>query len=162
MNNQELAEIEKRHVWHPFTQMKDWEADDPIFIERAEGVKLYGSDGRAYYDANSSMWLNVHGHARPEIDRAVVRQLGKVAHSTMLGLTHEPGALLAERLTEIAPPSLRKVFFSDDGSTAVEVAIKMAYQYWRHRGQNRRLFVAHAEGYHGDTMGAVSVGGVGR
>jgi len=162
MNHHELIEIEKQHVWHPFTQMRDWATDDPLFIERGEGVKLFDTNGRGYYDANSSMWLNVHGHARSEIDRAIIRQLGKIAHSTMLGLTHEPAAELAGRLIEIAPPGLRRVFYSDNGSTAVEVAIKMAYQYWRHRGQNRRRYIAHAEGYHGDTMGAVSVGGVGR
>jgi adenosylmethionine-8-amino-7-oxononanoate aminotransferase len=162
MNYEELVEIEKRHLWHPFTQMKDWEAEEPLFIERGDGVKLIAVDGRAYYDANSSMWLNVHGHGKSEIDRAIIRQIGKIAHSTMLGLTHEPGAVLAARLAEIAPPGLRRVFYSDNGSTAVEVAIKMAYQYWRHRGQNRKRYVAHAEGYHGDTIGAVSVGGVGR
>jgi len=162
MNHDELVEIEKQHVWHPFTQMRDWEADDPLFIERGEGVKLFDTNGRGYYDANSSMWLNVHGHARSEIDRAIIRQLGKVAHSTMLGLTHEPAAVLAGHLIEIAPPGLRRVFYSDNGSTAVEVAIKMAHQYWKHRGQNRRRYIAHAEGYHGDTLGAVSVGGVGR
>src|SRR3569833_911957 len=162
MDHDELIEIEKSHIWHPFTQMRDWEADEPLFIERGEGVKLFDIDGRAYYDANSSMWLNVHGHGRPEIDRAVIRQLSRVAHSTLLGLTHQPAAELAGRLIEVAPPGLRRVFYSDNGSTAVEVAIKMAYQYWRHRGQNRRRYIAHAEGYHGDTMGAVSVGGVGR
>jgi adenosylmethionine-8-amino-7-oxononanoate aminotransferase len=162
VNHDELAEIEKRHLWHPFTQMRDWEAEEPLFIERGEGVKLYDINGRAYYDANSSMWLNVHGHGRTEIDRAVIRQLDKVAHSTMLGLTHVPGAVLAGRLVQIAPPGLRRVFYSDNGSTAIEVAIKMAFQYWRHRGHNRRRYIAHAEGYHGDTMGAVSVGGVGR
>jgi adenosylmethionine-8-amino-7-oxononanoate transaminase len=162
MDYDELVEIEKRHLWHPFTQMRDWEAEEPLFIERGEGIRLFDINGRAYYDANSSMWLNVHGHGRPEIDRAVMRQLGRVAHSTMLGLTHQPGTLLAGRLAEIGPPGLSRVFYSDDGSTAVEVAIKMAYQYWRHRGHNRRRYIAHSEGYHGDTMGAVSVGGVGR
>jgi lysine--8-amino-7-oxononanoate aminotransferase len=162
MNYDELADIEKRHLWHPFTQMQEWEKSDPLFIERAEGVKLIASDGRAYYDGNSSMWLNVHGHRKAEIDQAIMDQLGKVAHSTMLGLTHEPATRLAERLINIAPPGLQRVFYSDDGSTAIEVAIKMAHQYWQHRGQNRRRYLVHAEGYHGDTLGAVSVGGVGR
>ncbi|MGO8671539.1 MAG: adenosylmethionine--8-amino-7-oxononanoate transaminase [Capsulimonadaceae bacterium] len=162
MSYDNLAELEKRHVWHPFTQMQEWEREEPLFIERAVGVRLIAADGRAYYDANSSMWLNVHGHRNPAIDRAIVEQLGRMAHSTMLGLTHEPATRLAVRLSEIAPPGLQRVFYSDDGSTAVEVALKMAYQYWRQRSQPRRRFVTHAEGYHGDTIGAVSVGGVER
>ena len=160
MDYRDLARLEKRHLWHPFTQMREWEDEEPLFIERADGVRLYGSDGRAYYDGNSSMWLNVHGHRRPEIDAAIVEQLGKAAHTTMLGLTHAPGALLAAKLASIAPPGLPRVFYSDDGSTAIEVAIKMAFQYWRHLGQNRKVHIAHGEGYHGDTIGAVSVGGV--
>jgi adenosylmethionine-8-amino-7-oxononanoate transaminase len=161
MTNTELTQLEKAHLWHPFTQMRDWEAGSPIFIESGEGVKLRDTEGREYYDANSSMWLNVHGHRRKEIDDAVIAQLGKVAHSTMLGLTHEPGARLAARLAALAPAGLTRVFYSDNGSTAIEVALKMAFQYWKHLGQDRRRFVALSEGYHGDTIGAVSVGGVG-
>src|SRR5207244_1350484 len=104
--------------WHPFTQMRDWAADEPVFIERGDGVKLIASDGRSYFDGNSSMWLNVHGHRKAEIDRAIIDQLGKIAHSTMLGLTHEPGTLLAARLASIAPSGLSRVFYSDNGSTA--------------------------------------------
>jgi len=140
--------------------MRDWEASDPLLIESGDGIMLRGSDGRDYYDANSSMWLNVHGHGRPEIDNAIRVQLDKIAQVTLLGLTHEPAALLAARLAEIAPEGLSRVFFSDNGSTAVEVALKMAFQYWQHKGESRPRFVALNDGYHGDTIGAVSVGGV--
>jgi adenosylmethionine-8-amino-7-oxononanoate aminotransferase len=145
--------------------MRDWEASDPLFIESGDGIMLRGADGREYYDGNSSMWLNVHGHRRPEIDAAVREQLDKIAQVTLLGLTHEPAARLAEKLVAVAPqseagPRLSRVFYSDNGSTAVEVALKMAYQYWRHRGEDRPRFVALHDGYHGDTIGAVSVGGV--
>lgn len=156
-----LRALEKRHVWHPFTQMRDWEAEDPLFIESACGVKVRDLEGREYYDANSSLWVNLHGHRRPEIDRAIAEQLGRVAHTTLVGLTHRPAAELAERLVHLAPEGLTRVFFSDGGAEAVEIAVKMAYQYWLHRGEPQRSrFVALAGGYHGDTIGAVSVGGV--
>ncbi|MDR3709616.1 MAG: adenosylmethionine--8-amino-7-oxononanoate transaminase [Capsulimonadaceae bacterium] len=151
---------ERDFLWHPFTQMRTWEQEIPLFIERGEGVRVYDREGRAYYDANSSLWLTVHGHARTEINNAIQEQLGKIAHSTMLGLTHSPAGELAERLINIASKNLDKVFYSDSGSTAVEIAVKMAYQYWRHNGQRRKTFIALAEGYHGDTIGSVSVGGV--
>ena len=167
-----LSEIERRYLWHPFTQMQDWEAEEPLFIESAQGVYLKGRDGRTYYDGNSSMWLNVHGHCRPELNQAIIDQLGKAAHTTLLGLTHEPAARLAERLVQIAPKSrsadpdrdLSRVFYSDDGSTAVEVALKMAYQYWKQSDPagGRSHYLALSEGYHGDTIGAVSVGKIGR
>lgn len=161
MDLDRLKEIERRHVWHPFTQMRDWEADDPLFIESGQGVKVRDLEGREYYDANSSLWVNLHGHRRPEIDAAISEQLGRVAHSTLVGLTHQPAAELAERLARIAPAGLTHVFFSDGGAEAVEIAVKMAYQYWRHQGQPQRSrFIALAGGYHGDTIGAVSVGGV--
>jgi adenosylmethionine-8-amino-7-oxononanoate transaminase len=158
----ELIAREKRYLWHPFTQMQEWEKDDdPLFIASGEGVKVRDIQGREYYDANSSLWLNVHGHRRPEIDQAIREQLDRIAHSTMLGLTHAPAAELAERLVQLAPEGLTRVFYSDSGSTAVEIALKMAYQFWRHEGQEQRTrFVALAEGYHGDTIGAVSVGGI--
>lgn len=153
---------EKAHVWHPFTQMRDWEEDDdPLFIAEGSGVKVRDIQGREYYDANSSLWVNVFGHRRPEIDRAIREQLDRIAHSTMLGLSHPLAGELAERLVRIAPPGLNRVFYSDSGSTAVEIAVKMAYQYWRHRGEEGRTrYVALSEGYHGDTLGAVSVGGI--
>ncbi len=163
------AELDHRHVWHPFTQMRDWEAEEPLMIESAEGCELIDQDGRRYIDGVASLWCNVHGHRHPLIDEAVREQLGKVAHSTMLGLSHEPGARLAARLAEIAPPGLDRVFFSDSGSSATEIALKMAFQYWNQcstekrtgmRQRQRTSFVALEGGYHGDTLGAVSVGGI--
>jgi len=161
MDHKQLADLERRHVWHPFTQMRDWEADEPLFIESGHGVKVRDIEGREYYDANSSLWVNLHGHRRQEIDAAIAAQLGRVAHSTLVGVTHQPAAELAGRLAEIAPAGLSRVFFSDGGAEAVEIAVKMAFQYWRHQGKpERKRFVALAGGYHGDTIGAVSVGGV--
>ncbi|MGV3723195.1 MAG: adenosylmethionine--8-amino-7-oxononanoate transaminase [Actinomycetota bacterium] len=161
MDHNHLTDLERRHVWHPFTQMRDWEADEPLFIESGDGVKVRDLQGREYYDANSSLWVNLHGHRRPEIDAAIAEQLSRVAHTTLVGLTHRPAAELAARLAGIAPAGLTRVFFSDGGAEAVEIAVKMSYQYWRHQGQpERKRFVALAGGYHGDTIGAVSVGGV--
>jgi len=161
MTTQELAEIDKRVLWHPFTQQQGWAEEQPLIVERAVGCTLYDTDGNAYIDGISSLWCTVHGHAHPVIDAAVREQLGRVAHTTMLGLTHRPAIELAAQLVEIAPPGLRRVFFSDNGSTAAEVALKMAFQYWRHRGQPRRTgFVTLRNGYHGDTIGSVSVGGI--
>lgn len=161
MTMDDLIATEKRHIWHPFTQMQDWEADDPLFIESGQGVKVRDLQGNEYYDANSSLWLTVHGHRHPAIDQAIRDQLDRIAHSTMLGLTHQPATELAERLVRIAPEGLSRVFYSDSGSTAVEIALKMAYQYWRHQGEEGRTrFIALSEGYHGDTIGAVSVGGI--
>ena len=162
MDREELSTLEKRHLWHPFTQMRDWEAEEPLFIAGGSGVKLRDRDGREYWDANSSLWVNVHGHGRREINEAIARQLDAVAHSTFLGLTHAPGTELAGRLVEIAPAGLSRVFYSDSGSTAVEIALKMAYQYQCHQGRpERSRFIALEESYHGDTIGAVSVGGIG-
>jgi adenosylmethionine-8-amino-7-oxononanoate aminotransferase len=158
-------------VWHPFTQHSLWGDDEPLVIDRAEGMHLIDTDGRRYLDGVSSLWVSVHGHRVPEIDAAVRDQLAKVAHSTFLGLTHEPGITLAEQLIALAPPTadapsgrtagpLRRVFYAGDGSSAVEAALKMAYQAAAQRGEHRPLFVSVAEGYHGDTLGAVSVGGI--
>jgi adenosylmethionine-8-amino-7-oxononanoate aminotransferase len=154
-------------VWHPFTQHSLWEDDEPLVIDRAEGMYLIDTDGRRYLDGVSSLWVTVHGHRVPEIDAAVRDQLEKVAHTTFLGLTHEPGIALAEALLETAPrpaagegAALRRVFYAGDGSSAVEAALKMAYQAAAQRGERRPLFVSVAEGYHGDTLGAVSVGGI--
>ncbi|MCX7781820.1 MAG: adenosylmethionine--8-amino-7-oxononanoate transaminase [Negativicutes bacterium] len=159
MNEIELKD--KRYIWHPFTQMKGWLNNPQTVIAEAQGIKLIDTDGREYYDGVSSLWVNIHGHRRPEIDRAIIEQLGKVAHSTALGLANVPASLLAEELVKITPPGLNKVFFSDDGSTAVEVAIKMAFQYWQHKGKTgKRRFVALDQAYHGDTVGTVSVGGI--
>ena len=157
----ELLEKNRRYLWNPFTQMKDYLGGRPVIVERAEGVKLIDVDGREYYDGNASVWLNVHGHRKAELDRAIVEQLGKVAHSTLLGLGSVPAIELAERLVGIAPPGLSKVFYSDSGAEAVEIALKMAIGYWRRRGRpEKRTFASMRNAYHGDTVGAVSVGGI--
>lgn len=151
---------DRAHVWHPYTQMQT--APPPIPIERAEGVYLHTADGRRILDGISSWWVNVHGHNHPRLNEALRRQAERFAHVVFAGLTHEPAARLAARLVEIAPPGLRRVFFSDDGSTAVEVALKMAYQYWRNRGESgRTTFLALRHAYHGDTFGAMAAGGSG-
>ena len=129
-----VADLDHRHLWHPFTQQRGWEAEDPIVIESAEGTDLIAADGSRYIDGTSSLWCNLHGHRHPVIDAAIRAQLDRVAHSTMLGLTHAPAAELAARLVAIAPPGLNRVFYSDAGSTATEIALKMAFQYWRQRG----------------------------
>jgi adenosylmethionine---8-amino-7-oxononanoate aminotransferase len=148
-------------VWYPFTQMAEWAREDPLVIERGEGNYLIADDGRRYLDGVSSLWVTVHGHACEAIDAAVRHQLGKVAHSTLLGLTHQPAIDLARRLVALAPPGLTRVFYSDSGSTAVEIALKQAFQYWSLRGQPaRRRFVHLGSAYHGDTLGAVGVGGM--
>jgi adenosylmethionine-8-amino-7-oxononanoate aminotransferase len=158
-----VSELDQRHLWHPFTQQRDWGEEEPVVIERGYGIDLFDTEGRPYIDGVSSLWCNVHGHRHPLIDAAVREQLDRVAHSTMLGLTHAPAAELAGRLVELAPPGLERVFYSDSGSTAVEVALKMAFQYWQQRGgQHRRRtsFVCLRDAYHGDTLGSVSVGGI--
>jgi adenosylmethionine-8-amino-7-oxononanoate aminotransferase len=147
-------------VWHPFTQHARWLEDDPVVVDRAEGMYLWDVDGRRYLDGNASLWVNVHGHAVPELDDAIRRQLGRLDHTTYLGMTHEPGIELAERLVRSAPSGLTKAFFAGDGASAVEAALKMAFQAAAQRGQLRPRYVHVAEGYHGDTLGAVSVGGI--
>jgi adenosylmethionine-8-amino-7-oxononanoate aminotransferase len=159
----QVADLDRSHLWHPFTQQRDWCREEPLEIERAEGTDLIDAEGRRYIDGVSSLWCNVHGHRHPLIDRAVHDQLERVAHSTMLGLTHRSAAELAARLVRLAPPGLNRVFYSDSGSTATEVALKMAFQYWQQRGgqhTRRTSFVSLHDGYHGDTLGAVSVGGI--
>ncbi|MFC7750527.1 adenosylmethionine--8-amino-7-oxononanoate transaminase [Paenibacillus thermoaerophilus] len=153
--------MDKAFLWHPFTQMKDYNNSDPLIIERGEGVKLYDVQGRGYYDGFSSVWLNVHGHNVPELNEAIVAQLGRVAHSTLLGMANVPAVELAAKLAAIAPEGLNKVFYSDSGATGVEIALKMAFQYWHNRGQiGKRSFITMNEAYHGDTIGAVSVGAI--
>src|SRR5438093_5428832 len=159
---QQLELWDRTVVWHAFTQMAEYE---PLIIERAEEATLYDLDGRAYIDGVSSLWCNVHGHRVPELDDAIRRQLDQVAHSTLLGLTNVPAVRLAGRLAELAPPGLTRVFFSDDGATAVEVALKMALQDWRQCTQPRpqkTKFLALQGAYHGDTLGDVSVGDLAR
>nr|MBA3748689.1 aminotransferase class III-fold pyridoxal phosphate-dependent enzyme [Solirubrobacterales bacterium] len=161
MTTRELAQTDKRVLWHPFTQQQGWVQEEPLIVERAQGCTLYDTDGRAYLDGTASLWCNVHGHAHPAIDAAVREQLERVAHTTMLGLSHPPAIELAQRLVDIAPPGLSRVFYSDNGSTAAEVALKMAFQYWRQRGEHgRNGFICLRDAYHGDTIGSVSVGGI--
>ncbi len=158
----DLREWDRRFVWHPFTQMRDWVADpDLTVIERGRGSYLIDTEGRQYLDGVSSLWCNTHGHRVPEIDRAVQTQLGKIAHSTYLGLANEPASILAKELMGIAPKGLTKVFYSDSGSEAVEIALKMAFQYWQLKGmKTKRTFLKFQNAYHGDTIGSVSVGGI--
>jgi adenosylmethionine-8-amino-7-oxononanoate aminotransferase len=156
----DLTAADRAYLWHPFTQQRGWVAEHPLIIERGEGTDLIDIDGNRYIDGVSSLWCNVHGHAHPRIDVAVREQLGRVAHSTMLGLSHRPAIELAQRLVKLTPPGLTRVFYSDSGSTATEIALKMAFQYWRQRGEDRRRFVSLEMAYHGDTIGSVSVGGI--
>lgn len=160
-----LRDWDHAHLWHPFTPLADWAAEDPLVIERGEGVYLFDTEGRRYLDGVGSLWCNVHGHRHPALDAALRDQLDRIAHSTLLGLTHPPAVELARELAMRAPAGLTRVFFSDDGATAVEVALKMAFQYWRQRPRPepaRTRFVALTGAYHGDTLGDVSVGGVDR
>lgn len=153
--------MDKDYVWHPFTQMKGWNENEQVVIERGEGVRLYDTEGKSYYDGISSLWVNIHGHHRPEIDQAIKDQLEQIAHSTLLGLINKPAAEFAKKLLEVAPSGLNKVFYSDDGSTAVEAAVKIAFQYWQHKGRpEKQGFVNLGDSYHGDTVGAVSVGNI--
>jgi adenosylmethionine-8-amino-7-oxononanoate aminotransferase len=157
------AQLDRDHLWHPFTQQKGWVEEEPLMIERAEGTDLIDRDGRRYIDGVSSLWCNVHGHRHAGIDAALGEQLGKIAHSTMLGLSHPGGAELAGRLVDLAPDGLSRVFYSESGSTATEIALKMAFQYQQQRGgqhARRTSFVHLRDSYHGDTIGSVSVGGI--
>jgi adenosylmethionine-8-amino-7-oxononanoate aminotransferase len=159
--SRKLKVWDKKYVWHPFTQMNEWRRDDIVVIEKGYRNTLIDTGGRRYLDGVSSLWANIHGHRVPEIDRAVQEQLGKIAHSTFLGLTHVPAIELSKRLIEIAPRPLTKVFYSDSGSASVEVALKMAYQYWQLKGKKeKRTFLKLTNAYHGDTLGSVSVGGI--
>ena len=156
---EELKRLDHTHLWHPFTQMQEWLAEEPLIIERGEGSYLVDVHGRKYIDGISSLWCNLHGHRRLELDEAMRDQIDRIAHSTFLGLSHGPGIRLAQKLVELAPRGLRRVFYSDDGATAVEVALKMALQYCQLKGEkNRTQFASLAEAYHGDTVGAMSVG----
>jgi len=169
-----LAQLDHQYVWHPFTQMRDWLRQEPIVITRGSGARVWDVHGREYLDANASIWTNLHGHCQPTINAAIRRQLTKIAHSSALGLANEPASVLASKLVPLANAraarpvpkgsrrsarQLSKVFFSDDGSTAVEVALKLAYEYTRRSGRSARpRFLSLSGAYHGDTVGAVSLG----
>ncbi len=155
-----LERWDKEFFWHPFTQMKVYREEENIIFERGEGVYLYDVKGRKYIDAISSLWCNVHGHNHPKLNKAIEEQLKKVAHTTTLGSSNVPAILLAKKLVDITPKGLTKVFYSEDGAEAVEIAIKLAYHYWRNKGEKRKLFITLSNAYHGDTIGAVSVGGI--
>ncbi len=157
----QLMNDDKEYIWHPFTQMKDYAAADNIIIERGEGVYLIDTDGNRYIDGVSSLWTNLFGHNNAKITGAIKAQLDRIAHSTLLGLANVPATTLAKKLVEIAPKGLKRVFYSDNGSTAVEISLKMSYLYHMHRGDTvRTKFIALRNSYHGDTLGAVSVGGI--
>ncbi len=160
-NTKALESLDKKHLWHPFTQMKDWAKEEPLIIEKGEGNYLIDTEGKRYLDGVSSLWVNVHGHCKKEINDAIKKQLNKLEHSTLLGLSNVPAIKLSKKLVEVAPKGLNKVFYSDSGSTAVEVALKIAYQYWQNIGENKKTQIVHlANSYHGDTLGSVSVGGI--
>jgi len=141
--------------------MREWEHDDPLIITEGRGSFIKDIYGKWYIDGISSLWVTVHGHGKKEIDDAIKDQVDKISHSTLLGLTHPPAAILSEMLINVAPKGLSRVFYSDSGSTAVEIGLKMAYQYWQLKGlKNKKNFLSLNNAYHGDTIGAVSVGGI--
>ena len=159
----QLTKWDQQYVWHPFSQMQEWEQEEPLIIEKAKGAYVYDIHGKKYLDGTSSIWVNLHGHRHPTIDKAIRAQLGKVAHSTLLGAASPPSIVLAKELIKLAPKGLARVFYSDDGSTAVEVALKMAIQYWQQQSppaKKKKKFVRLDLAYHGDTAGSMSVGGV--
>ena len=164
MPDDAISRADKVHVWHPFTDMAAWCAGGhhPLVIERGEGVYLFDREGNRYLDGNASIWTNIHGHGHPHINAAIMAQLEKIAHCSFLGTTNEPAARLAEKLVGLFPPNtLTKVFFSDDGSTAMECAMKMALQFWQLNGRPERCeFAAFDRAYHGDTFGATALGGI--
>ena len=160
---QQLADWDHRYLWHPFTQMQEWEQEKPLIIDHGKGSYLIDTEGNRYLDGTSSIWVNLHGHRHPILNRALKKQLDKIAHSTFLGLSNPPAIELARALIRIVPKGLSRVFYSDNGSTAVEIALKMAVQYWqqRHPGAGSKKTFLHLKlAYHGDTIGAVSVGNI--
>jgi adenosylmethionine---8-amino-7-oxononanoate aminotransferase len=154
-----LKQLDHSYLWHPFTQMQEWVGEEPCIISGGDGHYLIDVNGRRYLDGVSSLWCNTHGHRKKELDDAIRAQLDRISHSTFLGLSHVPGIQLAQKLIEVAPSGLQRVFYSDSGATAVEVALKMAVQYWQLKGEAKRTLIATlAESYHGDTVGAMSMG----
>lgn len=170
--SEELLNIhqkDQKFIWHPFTQMKEWEQEPPIIIVEGDGVTLTDTEGKHYLDGTSSLWVNIHGHRHPHIDQALLEQINQISHSTLLGLANLPSITLAEKLIQIAPRSgsppekLAKVFYSDNGSTAVEIALKIAFGYWQcqeEKQQKKKKFISFENAYHGDTIGSVSLGGI--
>lgn len=159
-STEKLISLDKQYLWHPFTQMKQWLASEPAVIESGDGFYLIDTEGNRYIDGVSSLWCNIHGHRVKKIDDAIKGQLDKIAHSSLLGLAQTKSIELAEKLIAIAPKNLKKVFYSDSGATAVEIALKITYQYFHNKGQKRDKFIALGQSYHGDTIGSVSVGGI--
>jgi adenosylmethionine-8-amino-7-oxononanoate aminotransferase len=160
-SRKQLIDWDRKYIWHPFTQMKDYMDENPLVIEKGEGCYLIDIAGNKYIDGVSSLWVLVHGHGKKELLYAIERQSKILCHSTLLGLANVPSVILAKKLFEIAPKGLSKVFYSDNGSTSVEIALKMAYQYWQQKGlKKKKRFIAFTNAYHGDTIGAVSVGGI--
>ena len=160
---EQLEQWDKQYLWHPFTQMKDYCEEKPLIIEKGEGSFLIDIYGNKYLDGVSSLWVTIHGHGREEINRAIINQVKEISHSTLLGLSNVPAIKLAKKLVEITPDGLDKVFYSDNGSTAVEIALKMAFQYWQQTSpikKEKHKFISLNLAYHGDTLGAVSVGGI--
>ena len=167
MNKSSLEYSDRKFIWHPFTQMKYYalvpgtsKKEKPLIIESGQGSFLKDIHGREYIDGVSSLWVNIHGHRRREIDNAIKSQLNKIAHSTLLGLANVPSAELAKKLVKIAPKGLKKVFYSDNGSTAVEISLKIAFQYWQNKRVKKTKFISMENAYHGDTIGSVSAGGI--
>jgi adenosylmethionine---8-amino-7-oxononanoate aminotransferase len=161
LDTQTLRQYDSEYLWHPFTQMSEWEEAENLVITRGEGSYVIDSDGNRYIDGVAAVWTNVHGHCKKEINDAIKEQVDRLEHSTLLGLTNDRAAMLAKRLVDIAPPGLCKVFYSDNGSTAVEIAVKMAFQYQNQTGHPEKTkFISFDNAYHGDTVGSMSVGGI--
>jgi len=162
-NSLHLLKVDKKYLWHPFTQMQDFLNDDPLIIAEGKGNHLIDIKGEKYLDGVSSLWVTVHGHRHPDINAAIVAQVKKISHSTLLGISNVPAIELAQQLVKISPPGLNKVFYSECGATAVEIGLKMAFQYWQQRKNPRpqkTKFLYLQNSYHGDTLGAVGVGGI--
>jgi len=160
-NQKSLEQWDKKYIWHPFTQMKEWADTKPLIIEEGDGCYLIDTEGNRYIDGVSSLWVLVHGHGKRELIDAIEKQANMLCHSTLLGLANTPSIVLARMLIDIVPKGLTKVFYSDNGSTSVEIALKMAYQYWQQKGEKKKKkFICFTNGYHGDTIGSVSVGGI--
>jgi len=158
-----LERLDKKFLWHPFTQMQEWQRDKQIIIEEGKGSIITDIYGKHYIDGVSSLWVTVHGHRKRQIDQAISAQLKKIAHSTLLGLSNVPAVVLAKKLIQVAPKGLSRVFYSDSGSTSVEIALKIAFQYWQQKGskfKTKTKFISLKDAYHGDTIGSVSVGGI--